>query len=428
MMVVLLGLAWYTAISETTSAPVKAKEHLEKAAELEAKEIYIDAAAEYESALEYEPDNEEIYLKLAKADLNSGDITGFEIVCKDTAQRYQNSSKALDMLMNYYVENHYEDQAIQYLKSFIETYPENEKAREWFTELEGSYTELYCRYDEMGEIVNNSMVVAVDGKYGLADAEGSAVIPCEYKKIYPFCQEGFALAQRTDGTWVYIDENQQVRKAPDKEYGNLGMYTEQGTVAEKNDRYGYLDEEMEPVGKFRWEDLTGIRNGVGAGKLDGKWTLIDAKGKAKSENQYDDIVIDDNGFCSSQERIFVKTKNSYRMIDTKGKTVGELTFDSAKTFQDSGYAAVCKDEKWGFVNKDGELKIDYNYDDAKSFRNGFAAVCIDGKWGYIDTEGEMAIQPEFLEASAVSEQGTAAVITEEGGNEKWRLLKLNLFQ
>lgn len=427
-MIVLLGLAWYTAISETADAPVKAEEHLKKAEELEKKEIYIDAVKEYESALEYQPDEEEIYLKLAKAKLNSGNPSGFESVCKDAAQRYQNSTKALDMLMDYYIENHDENDAVQYLKGFLSSYPDHEKAREWFTKLEGTYTELYCRYEEMSEIVNGSMVVSDDGSYGLADGEGNEIIPCNYKKIYPFCDEGFALAQRSDGSWVYIDEDEQVRKAPDPEYTNLGMYNESGTAAEKDGKYGYLDEEMEPVGKFRWEALTGLKNGVGAGKENGTWALISAKGKEKSEERFNDVIVDEMGFCSSQERIFVKQKNAYHMVDTKGKAVGEETFDAAKAFHDEGYAAVCKDKKWGFVNSDGELKIDYTYEDAQSFQNGFAAVCIDGKWGYIDEEGELAIQPEFLKATPVSEQGTIVVTVKESGDTKWRLLQLNLFQ
>ena len=46
--------------------PIKAKEHIEKAEELVEKEIYVDAVTEYESALEYEPGNEELYMKISR--------------------------------------------------------------------------------------------------------------------------------------------------------------------------------------------------------------------------------------------------------------------------------------------------------------------------------------------------------------------------
>ena len=61
-------------------------------------------------------------------------------------------------------------------------------------------------------------------------------------------------------------------------------------------------------------------------------------------------------------------------------------------------------------------------------QNGFAPISVDGKWGYINEEGNMVIQPEFLEVTHISEEGTAAVKTEQQGETVWTLLRLNLFQ
>lgn len=428
LLVILLGLAWLSAGSDMINNPLKAKEHMEKAAELEEKGIYVDAVTEYESALEYEPDNEELYIKMAESYLKSGDSREFISICEDTAEKYQENTQAMDALMNYYVENSYEDKAVKYLKDFIDEYPDNKNAKEWFTKLEGSYTELYCRYDEMSEIINNTMVVSDEGLYGITDALGSEIIPCEYSALYPCSEEGFALARTEDGRWVYIDEDDQIRKAPDEEYTNLGMYTEDGTVAQKGGKYGYLDEDMEPSGEFQWENLTGIKNGTGAGLSDGEWVLVDEKGEEKNEDRYDAVVTDAFGFCSSQKRIFVKNGDAVRMVNTKGKQVGELTFDDARAFTNEGYAAVCKDGKWGFVDSDGELVIDYTYEEAESFQNGFAPVAQNGRWGYINEDGTMVIQPEFLKATHISEEGTAAVVVEQQGETVWKLLQLNLFQ
>ena len=60
MFAVLLGLSWYSAISDMVNRPKNAKAHIEKAAEFEEKEIYVDAALEYEQALEYFPDDADI--------------------------------------------------------------------------------------------------------------------------------------------------------------------------------------------------------------------------------------------------------------------------------------------------------------------------------------------------------------------------------
>lgn len=423
----LLGLAWAVSLSEAVNNPQEMKEHLEKAKELEEKGIYVDAIEEYESALEYDPENEDIHLKMAKAALNSGDSNEFESVCEEMAENYQNT-EALDLLMAYYVENDYEDKAVKYLKDFTEEYPDNKKAEEWFQKLKGTYTELYCRYEEMGEIVNGTMPFKEEDVYGIADAQGSELVEAEYKDVFPFSEEGFALVRKTDGKWIYIDEDGQTRKVPDEKYTDLGMFHEGRATAKKDGKYGYLDEEMEPAGKFEWSRLTAVAEGTGAGKKSGKWQLVNKDGEAKAEEGYEGIVIDENGFCSKQKRIFVKEKNTYHIVNTKGKKIGELTFEDARAFTEDGYAAVCKDGKWGFVNEDGELVIDYTYEDARSFQNGYAAVMQDELWGYIDEDGNQVIKPQFTEATKFSSEGTAAVKAEDQGETKWKLIQLNLYQ
>lgn len=428
LFIALLGLSWFTALSEAVNDPRELKAHLDRAAELEKKGIYVDAVTEYESALEYDPENEEIRVKMAQAYLNSGDSRNFISICEDVAEQHQDNTEALDLLVNYYIENEQEDEAVQYLSSFVDTYPENDNAQKWFLELKGSYTELYCRYTEMSGIVNDTMAVMTDELHGISDAEGNELIPAEYKEAQPFSEDGFALVQKTDGEWIYIDEDGQTRKVPDKEYSDLGMFSGERASASTEGKYGYLDGDMEPVGEFVWDDLTGIKDGTGAGLTDGKWTLVDDDGEAKKDDQYDDVIIDENGFCSAQERIFVKENETYHIINTKGKRIGDLEFENARAFTEDGDAAVCSEGKWGFVDQDGELVIDYSYEDARSFRNGYAAVCADGKWGYIDEEGNMVIDPVFTGATDFSSQGTAAVKMNVQGEEVWRLIQLDLFQ
>ena len=65
---------------------------------------------------------------------------------------------------------------------------------------------------------------------------------------------------------------------------------------------------------------------VGACQLNGKWALVSKNGKVKTDYTYDDVMVDENKFCAGQKRIFVKEQGSWRMIDKKGESVGELTF------------------------------------------------------------------------------------------------------
>lgn len=429
LFIVMLGLSWYLAISEAVNNPVKMQEHMQKAAEFEEKGIYVDAVAEYEEALQYSPDDAGIYVKMANAYLNSGNTRKFTSTCEKTAEMFQDDTKAMNLLIEYYIENNYEDKAVRYLTGFLDTYPDNANAQNWYVQLEGSYEELYCRYDEMYGMVNDSMVVMKDGLYGILDARGREIIAEEYTELYPFSEEGYALARKEDGAYFYIDRDAQPRKAPEEDYQELGMLSSKRTVACQDGKYGYLDEEMKPVSEFVWEELSGIKHNTGAGKRDGKWVLIDKKGEAKTEKQYEDVIMDENGFCSAQKCIFVKEGDKYHLISHKGKRIGGEEFEYAKAFTEEGYSAVCRDGKWGFVDSDGKMAIDFQYDEAKSFQNGFAAVCIDGLWGYIDTEGSLIIDARFIKATSFSSEGTAAVQVQikDEDEEVWKLIQLNIF-
>ena len=165
---VLLGLAWFTAVSAAVNNPRKVEEHLAKASELETQGIYVDAIAEYESALEYEPGSIEISLKMANAYLQMGSSKKFVNICKKTAEENQNDSAALEVLMNHYIEKNEQASAIKYLNDFTKKYPQNESAEQWLTQLKGSYDMLFCSYKELGAIYNGSMVVKEEELYGWA--------------------------------------------------------------------------------------------------------------------------------------------------------------------------------------------------------------------------------------------------------------------
>ena len=85
-----------------------------------------------------------------------------------------------------------------------------------------------------------------------------------------------------------------------------------------------------------------------------------------------------------------------------GKSVEKLSqtgFADAKAPESGGYIAVCNDKGlWGYIDRSGNLVIDYQYSDARSFSNGLGAVKIAGKWGYISERGELVIDAVYEDA------------------------------
>lgn len=424
----LTAAAWLSAINDVTAIPKEVQKHLEKAEAFEKKEIYVDAAAEYEDALEYKEDDVEISLKMAADYLAYGEKKKFIATCQQIAEANQQDTSALDTLMQYYVDNVQEDRAVKYLKTFTSAYPDNEHARKWLKKLQGTYTQIFCKYPVLGAIYNSSMVVGNGTAWAVADASGKELTECRYGEAYPYSEDGYALVLRENGTYAYLDRDGLARKAPDGEYTDLGLLNDGCAPACKNGRYGFLDEDMEEKTEFAWEGLTAAAHKLAAAKSNGKWAIINRRGKARTEYIYEDVITDDYGICSRQKVFIVKENGSYHIVDSKGKNIGEEVFDDAKAFTEDGCAAVCRDGKWGFVNAGGELEIACQYEDALSFSHGYAAVLRDGKWGYIDRENAMALEPSFALATPLSEEGTAAVKIMDEDGENWQLIRLSIFE
>lgn len=65
--------------------------------------------------------------------------------------------------------------------------------------------------------------------------------------------------------------------------------------------------------------------------------------------------------------------------------------------------AAKKDRKWGFIDKEGNKIINFEYDDYKKFSEGLAAVEKDNKWGFIDENGNIIIDFQYSLAQEFSE-------------------------
>jgi hypothetical protein len=80
-------------------------------------------------------------------------------------------------------------------------------------------------------------------------------------------------------------------------------------------------------------------------------------------------------------------------------------------------AAVQIDNKWGFINKSGEIVIAPIYVSVYSFSEGLAGVAVKGgnsyfdDWGFIDKKGMIIIEPHYKSVKPFSE-GLAAVSNE----------------
>jgi hypothetical protein len=108
----------------------------------------------------------------------------------------------------------------------------------------------------------------------------------------------------------------------------------------------------------------------------------------------------------------VRQDEKWGYIDREGGLVVDYQYAEARDFSD-GLGAVRVGESWGYVDATGALAIQPKFESGQPFNDGLAAAKIDGQMGYIDQRGEVAIEPQFTCAYEFRE-GLAGVETDAG--------------
>ena len=212
---------------------------------------------------------------------------------------------------------------------------------------------------------------------------------------------------RKDAKWGYLDENGNViidfRYVEAKEFKN-GL-----AVVKNDDKFGFINESGNVVIDFIYESAGNfLDNGMAIVVKDGKYGVIDKNGNVIINFTYEYIKN-----LAIEDFFAVKLEDGFTLLNIETKQISGLFFDDIKAFSD-GVAAVKKGDKWGYIDKTGNLIISYKYDEAASFSCGIALVKENDKIGIIDTSGNWKKTIEAEEGGVISEDLLAIKV-----NGKW---------
>ncbi len=190
------------------------------------------------------------------------------------------------------------------------------------------------------------------------------------------------------------------------------------------ENYQYIDQEGKIVINPQFSEASLFRNGLAMVRTFGenpKWGFIGEDGKFVINAIYENATV------FSEDLAWVVSKNSEPLaIDTKGQVKITLKdAESVRIFR-GGLAAYdvldVSGTKWGFVDKEGKVKINPQFAGCGNFSDGKCAVQNkEGKWGYIDKDGKIIINYQFDYAldfnngKAVVTSGEKAGVIDETG-------------
>ena len=292
------------------------------------------------------------------------------------------------------------------------------------TLIENKYQSI--DFDEL----TNLFTIEVTEKYGIVDINGKTILDVSYDSIQIQGMNIYALKDNESfefdirGNKREYNDNYKLIEVPtDSEKYNIVV-----KIDDSGTRYGVEDSDGNIIIECEYSyikylrddyfvvyDLSykvGILNSNNETILDFEYFLIQ---KVDDTNLIQAIILDDSTievysndfekiYSAKNTKITVEEKyvklcseNDLLYVDYNGSTIS-----NTKILKNNVLFASEKNGKWGFVNKNNEIVIDYIYDKVTDFNEyGYAGVKQDGRWGVINSNGDVVLEPTYdLDASS----------------------------
>lgn len=161
--------------------------------------------------------------------------------------------------------------------------------------------------------------------------------------------------------------------------------------AKYNGKYGVINSKGKWIIEPTFDSISNFYNGFADTYKNGKQGLIDTEGKLVLNYKYDFVGLVEN------ERVLVRTGNHYNFADLKGKLISKTSFSDAEDFsEDLAPVQFNENGKWGYINLYGDLKIDTLFSLAYEFKNGLAEVEIETTDTIVSTN-YIVLEPKFYD-------------------------------
>lgn len=199
-------------------------------------------------------------------------------------------------------------------------------------------------YDNYSKESESTIMVMKNNKIGYINDSGEEIMPLKYDGGFYFSKNRDFIQLKENEEWKLLNTvTFEEKKLP---YTDIGEFVEGYMVAEKNQKYGYIDGNGEEKIAFKYTIAENFKEGIG----------------------------------------IVASPNGYGAIDKNGIEIIPLIYD--EVYVNKGYIYVTKDKKIGIFNKDGKEIVPIEYDNLSIVENERVLFEKDGKLGIIKMKGD----------------------------------------
>jgi len=250
------------------------------------------------------------------------------------------------------------------------------------------------KYDEIKDFSDGIAQIKLNEKWGLIDSTGKELVYPKYDFIGELSLYLGYTSVRIDGKWGIIDISGNELVVPkynaEIDFGwsrTRALVSINDPADKKNELWGLLDKSFKEIITPSYSDLDGAGSGYlkfSMDRVNVKYGLLGFDYKEIFAMKYDDID------AKSKDIISVKNNGKWTLVNAKGNAVNNIEYEDIRGFAE-GRAIVVRQGKVGFIDEKGYEIIACKFDGTDYFKktSGIvkAYVRLDGRKYYIDVNG-----------------------------------------
>ena len=227
-------------------------------------------------------------------------------------------------------------------------------------------------------------VVKLYDRFGMIDRDGNEVLPCKYLEVTNMYEGRFFAVDAKEGKAALF--NNRYKRLTNFIYDKILLYQEDYYIVVRDGGYYFLARDGKE--KFgRYEEASGFYDGYSMVKRDGKYGIINKRGKVILPIEYDNSGYRSMEYIFSENLAMIEKDGKYGFVNKQGKIVIPLIYNSAQHCTE-GLIPVSKEYMWGFIDKEGNQVCDFVFTAASYFEWGRAEVVYNTEVFKINTEGQ----------------------------------------
>lgn len=267
-------------------------------------------------------------------------------------------------------------------------------------------------------VLSDVFIIQRNGKYGATTREGKTILYPEYSSVYTggiyinAVKDNVIKIFDLQGNKIETDINSKIKTENSNYYITI----------DKNNIYKVVDANENVIINNDYNYMEYLPGDYFIVARDSKNGVVDINGKSVIELKYDSISrINETNILQAEtnksielynlnmkkittmsnatikevkddkEYILLFSENDFKYLDKDGNIL-----KAQELFKENNLFAKNVNGKWGFVDKNGNLKVQNKYEVVTDFNKyGFAGIKKDGKWGVIDQEGHIVQEPIY---------------------------------